>query len=233
MRTDAQQEPSPSVSRLFSWMVDTDEMPESPMAKMKPPRVPEKMVPVIKPEDLRKLLRILSGTDFESRRDKAIVSLFIDTGLRIAEMAGINVDDIDMEERQVVVMGKGRRSRSVRFVKESRSDITRYLLRRAQHPHAENDALWVGKRGRMQPNGIYQMIVRRCEEAGLERIHPHMFRHSFATHLLESSEFSQQVIDQNDIEVFTTQVCIAVGRLDLKNTLLHPQDGNIECPTTS
>jgi len=175
-----------SVSRLFIWMVDTDEMAESPMAKMKPPRVPEKMVPVIKPEDLRKLLRALSGTDFESRRDKAIVSLFIDTGLRIAEMAGINVDDIDMEERQIVVMGKGRRTRSVRFVKETRSDLQRYLLRRAHHPHAEDDALWVGKRGPMQPNGIYQMVVRRCEDAGIERVHPHMFRHTFAHQYLRA-----------------------------------------------
>ena len=49
-----------------------------------------------------------------------------------------------------------------------------------QHPHAEDVALWVGKRGRMTPNGVYQMIVRRCEDAGIARVHPHMFRHTFA-----------------------------------------------------
>jgi len=175
-----------SVSRLFAWMVDTDEIPESPMAKMKPPRVPEKMVPVIKQEDLRKLLKAVSGTDFESRRDKAIISLFIDTGLRVAEMAGIGCGDVDMEEREVVVMGKGRRARSVRFVKETRSDLQRYLLIRYKHAHADADALWVGKRGRMQSNGIYQMVVRRCEDAGIERVHPHMFRHTFAHQYLRA-----------------------------------------------
>ena len=143
-------------------------------------------MPVIKQEDLRKLLKSVSGTDFESRRDKAIISLFIDTGLRVAEMAGIGVEDVDIEEREVVVMGKGRRQRSVRFVKETRSDLTRYLLVRSKHPHAECEALWVGKRGGMQSNGVYQMVVRRCEEAGIERVHPHMFRHTFAHQYLRA-----------------------------------------------
>jgi site-specific recombinase XerC len=169
-----------SVSRLFAWMVDTDEIKESPMAKMKPPRVPEKMVPVISGDDLKKLFKACAGTAFEGRRDKAIISLFIDTGLRISEMAGIDLDDLDVEEREVVVMGKGRRQRELRFVKETRSDLVRYILVRAKHPHADDKALWIGKRGRLQPNGIYQMVQRRCEQAGIPAIHPHMFRHTFA-----------------------------------------------------
>lgn len=175
-----------SVSRLFAWLVDTDEIPDTPMAKMKPPRVPEKMVPVIRQDDLRKLLKAVAGSDFESRRDKAIISLFIDTGLRIAELTGIQLDDVEMEERELVVMGKGRRSRSVRFVKETRGDIQRYLLKRHQHPHADAAALWLGKRGAMTPTGIYQMVIRRCEDAGIDRIHPHMFRHTFAHQYLRA-----------------------------------------------
>ena len=77
-------------------------------------------------------------------------------------------------------MGKGRRARRVRFVRETRADIQRYLLRRSRHGHAESSALWLGKKGRITSSGIYQMIQRRCEEAGLEPIHPHMFRHTFA-----------------------------------------------------
>ena len=169
-----------SVSRLFAWMVDTDEIAESPMAKMKPPRVPEKIVPVIGDVDLRKLFKAVGGTGFEERRDKAIMSLFLDTGLRISEMAGIELGDIDLDEREVEVLGKGRRPRNVRFVKETRSDIHRYLLVRHKHPHADEDGLWIGRRGRLQANGIYQMVGRRCEDAGIKPIHPHQFRHTFA-----------------------------------------------------
>jgi site-specific recombinase XerC len=169
-----------STSRFFAYLLETDEIRESPMAKMKPPRVPEKLVPVIGDQDLRKLFKVLSGPGFDERRDKAIVSLFIDTGLRISEMAGINLGDLDMDEREVHVLGKGRRIRVIRFVKETRGDIQRYLLRRTNHPHADAPALWLGKRGRLTANGIYQMVQRRCEEAGIAAIHPHMFRHTFA-----------------------------------------------------
>lgn len=169
-----------SVSRLFAWLVDTDEIKESPMARMKPPRVPEKLVPVISGDHLKSLFKVCAGTGFEERRDKAIISLFIDTGLRISEMAGINLADIDLDEREVLVMGKGRRPRELRFVKETRSDIQRYILARVRHPHADEGALWVGKRGRLMANGIYQMVQRRCEEVGIPPIHPHMFRHTFA-----------------------------------------------------
>lgn len=175
-----------SVSRLFAWLVETDEIKESPMDRMKPPRVPEKLVPVIGNADMEKLFKVCAGTDFEARRDKAIISLFIDVGVRVSEMAGIRLRDIDLEERRLLVMGKGRRVREMRFVKETRSDIQRYILKRASHPHADADALWVGKRGPLTSNGIYQMIQRRCEDAGIEPIHPHMFRHTFAHLYLKS-----------------------------------------------
>jgi len=175
-----------SVYRLFAWLVETDEVQENPMAKMRPPQVPEKMVPVIAEDDLKKLFKAVSGTDYESRRDKAIISLFIDCGLRIGEMANIDFTDIDVDEREVTVLGKGRRVRRVRFIRESRSDIMRYLLKRTHHPHAEADALWLGKRGRLTVSGIYRMVVRRCEQARIPKTHPHAFRHTFAHQYLRS-----------------------------------------------
>lgn len=169
-----------SVSRLFAFLVDQDDIAESPMAKMKPPRVPEKLVPVISVDNLQRLLKTCQGRDFESRRDKAIIGLFIDTGLRISEMAAIDVGDLDLAEREVEVLGKGRRARHVRFVRETRSDLQRYLIVRDRHAHDDDAALWLGKRGRLTSNGIYQMVRRRCEQAEIEPVHPHMFRHTFA-----------------------------------------------------
>lgn len=175
-----------SVSRLFAWLVEEGEIKETPMAKMKPPRPQEKQVPVISSGDMQKLFRAVAGAGFEERRDKAIISLFIDVGARLSEMAGINLADVDIEERELTIMGKGQRARTVRFVRETRADLNRYLLVRKRHPHADSAALWIGKRGPMTPSGIYRMVQRRCAEAGIAAIHPHMFRHSFAHEFLRA-----------------------------------------------
>lgn len=170
-----------SISRYFRFLVETDELPESPLKQMSPPKVPEQLVPVVKNADLVRLLKHLSGSDFESRRDKAIFSMFIDCGLRVSEMSGLDLADLDIEDRDVeVIMGKGRRSRRLRFTRETRSDIQRYLLRRTNHPHAEDEALWIGKRGRITKSGMYRLVVRRCEQAGIGHVHPHALRHTFA-----------------------------------------------------
>ncbi|MCC7364833.1 MAG: tyrosine-type recombinase/integrase [Dehalococcoidia bacterium] len=173
-----------SVSVFFKWLTDIEELAENPMAKMKPPQLPEKLVPVVGQQDLAKLFKVCGGTGFEERRDKAIISLFIDTGIRLAEMAGLNLDDIDFAEREVTVMGKGRRPRVLRMVKETRSDLERYRLSRIRHPHADEEAFWLGRKGRLNDSGIYQMIERRCEQAGIPRIHPHQLRHTFAHNYL-------------------------------------------------
>lgn len=175
-----------SVSRLFAFLVAEDEIAESPMAKMKPPRVPERLVPVIGDDALGALFRAVSGTDFESRRDRAILSLFVDCGPRIAELAGLRLDDLDLEGRELVVTGKGSRARRVRFVRETRTDVQRYLLQRARHPDAELPWLWLGRQGRLTASGVYRMVVRRAEQAGIGRVHPHQFRHSAAHGYLSS-----------------------------------------------
>jgi site-specific recombinase XerD len=172
-----------SISAFFKFLVQEDQRQDSPLAKMSPPKVPEKLVPVVDEKGLTKLMRGLAGKDFESRRDRAIFSLFMDCGLRVSEMAALGVSDLDLEERDVVVLqGKGRKPRRLRFTRETRADLQRYLLERRRHPYAHVPALWLGQRGRgaMVKSGIYRMVVRRCAEAGLGHVHPHALRHTLA-----------------------------------------------------
>ncbi|MFN0147806.1 MAG: tyrosine-type recombinase/integrase [Dehalococcoidia bacterium] len=169
-----------AVQQFFKWMQLTDERTDNPMAKIKPPVVPEKLVPVVAEDDLRKLLNACGGHDFAGRRDKAIIGLFIDTGMRLGEMAGIRVADVDLAEREVVVTGKGRRPRRLAFIRQTHSDLTRYLLARGRHTDASELWLWLGKRGQLTDWGIRQMIGRRCEQAGIGHVNPHALRHTFA-----------------------------------------------------
>ncbi|MGH9217418.1 MAG: tyrosine-type recombinase/integrase, partial [Acidimicrobiales bacterium] len=83
------------LQQLFRWLDEEGEIPQSPMAKMRPPQVPEQPVPVVSDDDLAKLLRACAGNGFAPRRDIAIIRLFIDTGVRLGEMASLSVNGID------------------------------------------------------------------------------------------------------------------------------------------
>jgi site-specific recombinase XerD len=169
-----------SLKVFYSWLVDEEELDESPMRKLKAPTVPEQPVPVLSANDVRALLDTAKGRDFNDRRDAAIMRLFYDTGMRRAEMAGIRIVDIDDDNDVVVVIGKGNRLRACPFGAKTGQALDRYLRVRARHPMARLDAFWLGARGALTAEGIRQLLNRRAEQAGIGHIHAHQFRHSFA-----------------------------------------------------
>jgi site-specific recombinase XerC len=175
-----------ALALFFKYLKNNDEIRESPMKNLPRPAVPQTAVPVIKMGDLDKLLRSLTGSDYDSRMDKAMVSLFIDCGFRISEMAGMRMSQLDVEEREVTVLGKGRKVRTVKFTTETRKDLNRFLLKRAAHSQADSDFVWLGTRGPLQRSGMYRRIVNRCKAVGLSEVHPHMFRHTMAHEYLHN-----------------------------------------------
>ena len=104
-----------SLRVFFGFLVDEGEIAESPMRNMRPPIVPEQRTAVLTDDDLRALLATTVGKGFENRRDEAILRLFIDTGMRLPELAGLHVDDLDFTDDVAVVLGKGRRPRACPF----------------------------------------------------------------------------------------------------------------------
>jgi site-specific recombinase XerD len=169
-----------SLKQAFKWLVEEDEIEVSPFAKVRPPHVPLDPPPVFTEAALGKLLATSAGRDFADRRDCALLMLLIDTGLRLGEIAGLKLDDLDLDLSVAIVLGKGRRPRSVPYGKEAAQAIDRYLRVRSSHPDAGSDWLWLGKKGRLGDTGISQVVLRRGREAGLGRINPHRFRHTFA-----------------------------------------------------
>ncbi len=165
---------------LFGWLEEEEEIPSNPMARMRPPIVPDQPVPVIPEDALRQLLRDCAGKDFESRRDAAILMLLLDTGLRRGALAGIQLGDLDPDYQIVRVLDKGRVQREVPFGQRTAQAIDRYLRVRARHKDAVLPWLWLGKKGRLTKWGIVIMLRRRGKEVGLPDLHPHQFRHTFA-----------------------------------------------------
>jgi integrase/recombinase XerC len=173
--------------QFYKWLVAEDEIDHSPMAEMKPPAISDKPVTVLADDQLRAPLGSCSGKTFVERRDNAMIRLFLDTGIRVAEMAGLTVDDIDLREQVAQVFGKGRRPRSVPFGVRTAQALSRYLRERSRHAHAKAPNLWLGEKGRrpLTATGIKQMLRRRGGAIGIH-IHAHMFRHGFADAWLSS-----------------------------------------------
>ena len=169
-----------SLQQLFRWLVEDGEITDSPMARMRPPQVPEQPVAVFTDEELCRLLAACRGNTFEKRRDTALLRLLLDTGMRASELVGLMVADLDHEQSVAHVVGKGRRGRGVPYGLKSADALRRYLRSRSTHPAAQSPALWLGKKGALTTSGLAQLLERRATEANVAGVHPHRFRHTFA-----------------------------------------------------
>ena len=173
---------------FFKWLLEEGEITADPMARMRPPRVPEEPVDILRLEQLRALMATCErGQEFEDRRDAAVLRVFIDTGARRGEVAALrwNPDDdmnndVDLDQAILRVIGKGRRERVLPIGPKTVKALDRYLRRRAQHPAAASTALWIGHKGALTSSGIFQVIRQRGCQAGLGDLRPHQLRHSFA-----------------------------------------------------
>lgn len=171
-----------ALQQLFKWLEEEGEIEHSPMHRMHRPVVPEEPVDVITPEQARALLAGCNGRDFADRRDQAIIRLFFDSGMRLAEMAGLQMDDIDLDAGVALVVGKGRRPRSCPYGARTATALDRYLRMRRRLQGPSTTALWLGEKTKeaMTDSGIGKMIRRRGRAIGIEGLHPHQFRHTFA-----------------------------------------------------
>jgi integrase/recombinase XerC len=172
--------------QFFAWCVREDELDASPMANVRPPKVPEPRTEVLTRVQMKTLLAGCAGKDFVSRRDTAIILLLADTGMRRMELSALSVADLDLRARVVEVAGKGDREHSKRyrlvpFGARTAQALDRYLRARRQHPRGDSPALWLAEknRGVLTADGIRQMLERRGQAIGV-KLHAHMFRHGFA-----------------------------------------------------
>jgi site-specific recombinase XerD len=173
-----------ALKSFFGWLEEEGEISASPMARMNPPKLDEREVPVIADADLKKLLAACAGKSFEDRRDNALILMFLDTGARLAEVAGLEVRHLNVDLEVALVMGKGRRERSLPMGPTTMAAVERYLRARAKREGWESPWLWLGSKGRLTDSGIAQMLKRRSRQAGIAPIHPHQLRHTFASSFL-------------------------------------------------
>lgn len=178
---------------FFRWALDEGLVRESPMARTKPPRLPEAPPAILRDPELRALLGVCEADkSFAGIRDAALVRIFLDTGARRAEISNLRYDpsddtanDVDLDQGLIRVLGKGRRERIVPIGNKTIRALDRYLRVRGKHPENSQPWLWVGLKGRLTDSGIAQAIRERGIAAGLgDKVHPHQLRHTYAHQML-------------------------------------------------
>jgi integrase/recombinase XerC len=185
-----------SVARMLSswrafyrFVIERDPaVKESPCTGLRAPKSPKRLPSALSPDEAVQLVAI-PESDPLAVRDRAVFELAYSSGLRLAELAGLDLDRIDVANGEVRVWGKGAKERIVPVGAAARDAIRAWLDVRATIPHADPKALFVGRKGaRINPRAIQRRLALWAVKRGLPRhVHPHMLRHSFASHVLQSS----------------------------------------------
>ncbi len=175
---------------LFNYLGRIAGYPRNPAAAVQAPRQPRRLPKTLDPDQLQHYLSF-SGDTAAARRDSAMAELFYSSGLRLAELVSLNIDDIDRDECLLQVTGKGRKTRNVPIGKVALAAIDAWLEVRptfTASPDAAR-ALFTSARGRRISLRNTQARLRlQGRRSGMRQdVHPHMLRHSFASHMLESS----------------------------------------------
>ena len=168
---------------FFDWLADREEIP-SPMAKIGQPKAPEHLIPVLGDDEVNRILDAAGkGKGFYARRDAALIWVLLSTGARASEVTNLTVADLDLDLSVCrIVKGKGGKSRNVPLNAGAIDALDRYLASRRRHVDSTEPWLWLGrsKRSHLGNTGVWQIVRRVGAGAGLPKLHPHQFRHTFA-----------------------------------------------------
>jgi integrase/recombinase XerC len=173
---------------FLKYLIKEGKLEVNPAVGVSAPRGARRLPTTLDVDQMASLLKI-EGDDPVAVRDCAMLELFYSSGLRLSELTGLDLGDIDLTDGMVRVTGKGSRMRLVPVGKTARTAVNAWLRVRSTIADVAEKAVFVGVRGeRISPRSVQARVSYWARRSGLgQRIHPHLFRHSFATHVLESS----------------------------------------------
>lgn len=175
------------MSSFFSWLEDEDYIVKSPVRRIRKVKTATTAKEVLSDEDLETL-----RDNCPSLRDLAIVDMLASTGMRVGELVGLNISDVNLQERECVVTGKGNKQRPVYFDARTKLHLAEYLRSR----NDDSPALFVALRGdgqRMSIGGVESRLRSLGKRSRIDRLHPHKFRRTLATHAIDKGMPIEQV----------------------------------------
>jgi integrase/recombinase XerC len=196
------------VRSFMNHLIREGHLKQNPATEISAPRAPRGLPDTLDVDQMAALLAI-EGDDAVTVRDRAILELLYSSGLRLAELVDLNPADIDLDDATVRVTGKGGKTRLIPVGRKAISAIREWLDQRSSIAHQDEPALFVGVRGRrISPRSVQTRVRYWALKAGIpQRVYPHLFRHSFATHMLESSQDLRGVQElMGHADISTTQI---------------------------
>jgi integrase/recombinase XerC len=202
-----------ALSALFNWAVSEGVLETSPLIKIKVPRAERKVVKALDSNEVNQVISSLPDT-FDGIRNKAIILVLVDCGLRLGELLNIKMIDINIEQQIMKVDGKTG-ERVVRHGNATAKTLKWYLKRRNKI-NGHNDSLWLTKKGdTLQDSSVETLFIKLRKRTGIY-IHPHLLRHTFATMWLKNGGESlmlQRLLGHTTL-MMTNRYCQAVGCYD-------------------
>jgi len=193
---------------FFRFLLREGRVESNPAADVPSPKLPKRLPKTLDVDQIARLLEISGDSPLELR-DRAIMELFYSSGMRLAELVGLRITDLDLAEGTVRVVGKGSKTRILPVGSKATEAIAAWLRARSEMPGHDLDALFLSRRGRpLSPRAVQTRLREWSRRIGMATgVNPHLLRHSFATHLLESSgdlRSVQELLGHADIS--TTQI---------------------------
>ena len=176
-----------NISSFFTWLEEEDYIIKSPMRRIHKIKTTKTVKEVISDEEIERM-----RDKCKNLRDLAIIDLLYSTGMRIGELVRLNIDDIDFEERECIVFGKGDKERRVYFDAKTKIHLMGYINSRSD----DNPALFVtldAPCNRLKISGVEIRLRRLGRELGINRVHPHKFRRTMATRAIDKGMPVEQV----------------------------------------
>jgi site-specific recombinase XerD len=169
---------------FFNWLEREDLLRDNPFARIRPPRVDQKVIQALTPPEIQRLFDLCSGRTTLDVRNKAILSVMIDTGLRVSELACLSLGDLDLDTGSILVRhGKGGKQRVVHVGASAQKALWKYI---AVHRKSDSDRLFINRNGDpLDVVGVKILIRRLGHRAGV-KVHPHKLRHTFAVSFLRA-----------------------------------------------
>jgi len=192
----------------FRWLVRHRGLRANPVLGIRAPRAPRPLPKALSVEAAQRLLDSPESNQPLMAQDRAMFELLYSSGLRVGELVALDLAD-EPDKGEVTVTGKGSKTRTVPVGAKARHALERWLSLRGRIAVPDEKALFVGARGRrISPSRVWQRLTRWARHRGLaEHVHPHMLRHSFASHLLQSSQDLRAVQEMlGHASISTTQV---------------------------
>lgn len=193
---------------FFNYLMRDHRYPDNPCVGLRPPKSPKLLPHALSPDEAVKLVELPAHTPLDLR-DKAMFELLYSSGLRLAELVSLDPQDVDFNDASVTVTGKGNKTRIVPVGHHAVDALKAWLAVREQIAKPDETALFVGKQGkRISPRTVQLQLHQWGVKQGLNsNVHPHLLRHSFATHVLQSSGDLRAVQEMlGHASISTTQV---------------------------